>query len=367
VVTEDGKVVGVLSPSDITDAIEVQRWRGAGREPRARRPSPLVWLVVGLLILVAASLLYRPPYLVISPGSAFDVGGDVRISGTRLTPLHGRYLATTVRLRQESGLGTLIAAIRPDREVVSAARVLPRGISPTRYFEQQHAIYQESQRLAAAAAARAEGLPVRIDGSGAQVVDVVRDSPAAQALRPGDVIVAVDGRRIATVQQLQDTVRSRPAGSRFMLTVERGGQRVQVVLRSARLPSLTTGVGIGVAAQTRDLRVDLPFKISFRDRPEVGGPSAGLVYALAIADLLAPADYAAGRMVAATGTISADGTVGPVGGVAEKAITARKAGAGEFLVPAQEVDDARQAEVSGLQILGVDRLQRALQVLTPTS
>lgn len=324
-----------------------------------------MWLVVGLVILVAAALLYRPPYLVISPGTAFDISGDVTISGTKVTRLHGHYLAATVRLSQDSALGTLIAALRPDREVVPASQVLPSGVSPSRYFEQQRAIYQESQRLAAGAAAMAVGMPVRIQGSGAEVVDVVRGSPAAATLHPGDVIVAVDGQRIATVQQLQDRVRSRPTGSRFALTVERGGGRVEVTLRSAHLSNLAAGAGIGVAAQTRNLKVSLPFRISFRDRPEVGGPSAGLVYALTIADLLAPADYADGRTIAATGTIGVDGDVGPVGGVTEKAIGVRGAGASEFLVPAQEIGDARRADVSGLQVQGVDRLQGALRLLAP--
>jgi PDZ domain-containing protein len=157
-------------------------------------------------------------------------------------------------------------------------------------------------------------------------------------------------------------VRSRPAGTVFDLTVERGGRTMTVRVPSADLPSVAEGVGLGIAGDTRGLKIDLPFEVSFADRPEVGGPSAGLVHALAIADLLDQADHAGGQTVAATGTIDVDGNVGPVGGVPEKAITVKDAGADLFLVPQDEVDEARHVE--DLPVRGVERLEEALRVLS---
>jgi Lon-like protease len=240
-------------------------------------------------------------------------------------------------------------------------RVLPEGIDPREYAASQRQVFHESRRLAAAAAARAAGLPVRISGSRVRVVDVLPDSPAAGVLRPGDTIVAVEGKRADDASELRELVQARPAGSRLRLELE-GGRRV--VLSSARLPGMSGGVGIGVAIETRDLRIDLPFQVRFRDRPDVGGPSAGLAYALAIADLLDRQDYASGRTVAATGTIQPDGEVGEVGGVEQKAIAAERAGARLFLVPRGELQEAGGA---GLRVEGVDRLEQALRLLTPAA
>ena len=105
--------------------------------------------------------------------------------------------------------------------------------------------------------------------------------------------------------------------------------------------------------------MDLPFQVRFSERPDVAGPSAGLAYALAIADLLDQGDYARGRTVAATGTIQVDGDVGVVGGVEQKALAAERDGADLFLVPSAEA--ARGAD---LRVQGVGRLEQALALLS---
>lgn len=363
VVTDHGRVVGILSATDIAHTLEVEQARGLAPEPGSRRAGLLVWALVGLVILVAVGLLYRPPLLVIAPGDTFAVGPDVTINGAPVTPLNGTYLAATVTLERQTALGTLLSAVRPDREVVRASAVLPAGVPPQEYFRQQHALYEQSRRLAAAAAAQAAGLPVEVSGDGVRVRQIASGSPASGKLRPGDVIVAVDGQPVDTVQQLQELVRSRMVGSRFHLGVERGGERMLVEVTSARLPDLAETVGLGLLVETRNLRVDLPFRIQFPERQDVGGPSAGLVHALAIADLLSAEDYADGQTVAATGTIGVDGTVGPVGGVTEKAVAAQDDGAEVFLVPAEEVEQAREAGLSGLDVQGVRDLERALRLL----
>jgi S1-C subfamily serine protease len=92
-------------------------------------------------------------------------------------------------------------------------------------------------------------LPVTISGSGVRVTQVAEGVPAAEVLRPDDVIGAVDGQRVQTLQQLQRIVRSHPAGTSFDLTVERGGQTVQVQVQSAELPDVAGGVGLGIAAE----------------------------------------------------------------------------------------------------------------------
>jgi PDZ domain-containing protein len=155
-------------------------------------------------------------------------------------------------------------------------------------------------------------------------------------------------------------VRSSPAGTEFDVTVERDSRTLDLRLRSARLSGAAEGtVGVGVFITTRDFDVRLPFKIDFRAR-EIGGPSAGLIYALAITDLLDEQDYADGRKIAATGTMDIDGSVGAVGGVAPKAVAVEDAGADVFLVPDREVDDVI---IESLNVRGVSDLEDALRVL----
>jgi PDZ domain-containing protein len=359
VVDDGGREVGVLTSADILRAVQLERLRPGVPEQPAR--SLAVWLVVGLAIVVAAGALYHPPYVVIEPGESFDVSGDVTISGTPTEEPSGRYLLTSVRVRRSNAFGTLWAAWRTDREVLAVDDVLPEGIAPDAYAEWQRDLFADSRQLAAVAAARAAGLEASVTGSGAEVIGVVRSAPAASAVQPGDVIVAVDGQPITTADELRAAVAGHRAGARFTLALERDGERSEVTVRSARLPQVSGGTGLGLLADTRDLRAVLPFRIRFRDRPDVGGPSAGLAYALAISDMLDTADDARRRAVAATGTVDAEGDVGEVGGVAEKAVAADSAGADVLIVPADETDDARR--VSDLPVYGADELAQALRLL----
>lgn len=357
VVIDRGQLVGLVSTRDVVREVEVAR---ASPEPDApHRSGVAVWVVVVLVVLGAAAALYHPPYVVIAPGTAEDVSDDLTIRGVPVTAINGSYLMTSVQLSQPSALRAVVAVLRPDREVLPLTSVIPRGTDPRDYARVQRSIFQESRMLAAAAAGRSLGLPVSITGQGARVVEVLGGSPAAGVLRPGDVIVEIDGQALTRARDLGPAIRSQPAGSVFNLTVIRDGRRLATEVESKALPRLSGGVGFGVAVQTENLDVKLPFEIEF-SRRDVGGPSAGLAYAMAIADALDQRDYAAGRKLAATGTIDVDGDVGPVGGVPQKATAADQARADLFLVPAQEVEEAHQP---GLPVKGVETLDQALAAL----
>ena len=356
-VVDEGRLVGLLSGTDIVRAIELG---GARRPPEpGRRAGLLVWAVVAVLILGAGAALYHPPYVVIAPGQAVDAVEDITIDGIPVTPVNGSYLLTSVSLGQPSALRLLVAALHPEREVLPVSAVIPRGVQPGDFSRRQRAVFRESQMHAAVAAARSQGLPVSVTGTGIGVVDVLRDSPAADSLRVGDVIVEVDGQPVTEAPALAQIVSSRPAGTSFAVTIERDGQRVERRVTSRQLPQLSGGVGLGISIETRGLEADLPFTISFAERA-VGGPSAGLAYALAIADMLSARDYAAGRVIATTGTIEPDGGVGPVGGVKQKAEAAEQAGAELFLVPGDEVQEAPGADIP---VRGVQSLEQALRTL----
>lgn len=359
-VVEDGRLVGILSISDVVRALEIEQARGPGDEPTSRRAGLLVWLVVATAILVVAGFLYRPPLVVLSPGVTLDVSQDISITGTTVDRNEGEYLLTSVRLERRNALGLLFTAVTSDDEIVSAAELVPEGTESEEFARQQREIFRQSQVLAAAAAARATGMDVAIEGAGAVVEDVIPASPAAGNLRSGDVIVEVNDTRVGLATDLQSILRSRPAGTRFAVTIERGGERMTIEIRTARLSAASeTIVGLGVVVSTRDFEVNLPFDVEFRERA-IGGPSAGLIYALAIADMLEPADLARGRTIAASGTIDVDGGVGAIGGVEAKADAVIDAGGDIFFVPEGQVDLVR---VEGLDVRGIARLEEALRAL----
>ncbi len=370
VVVDDGCVVGILDEGDVALALDRARPSlaspgegagGAGGPGRVggvgrvgRRAGLAAWVVVAGLCLVTGAALYRPPYVVVSAGPVVDVTGDVSVAGVPVTAVNGRYLVTSVEVRRTSALGTLVAAVRDGRRVVpssQAAEYSGGANSP--------GLSRETRLLAAAAAARAQGLPATVAGTGSRVVAVRPGSPAAGLLRAGDVILAVDGRPVTQAGELTELVAGRLPGSGLLLTVDRGGRIAGVIVGGG--PGPGPDAGIGITVETRDLVVELPFEVRFAGRAP-GGAGAGLAYALAIADLLSTTDLAHGRTIAVAGRVlDAGGHVGPAGGIETRAGAADRAGASLFVVPESEVDGARRA---GLQVEGVESLARALEVLS---
>lgn len=364
VVVKDGSIVGILSISDVAKALELEQARGIAPEPGARKAGPVVWVVVSLLILLAASAFVRPPVAVVAPATAIDVSGDVTISGVDTAEITGQYLLLGVSVGQPSALGVLYAIVHPSREIVPMSAVLPEDVSDREFIERQEGLFRESQMLAAAAAAEAAGMDVTREGSGALVAGVMPGTPAAEVLDEGDVITAIDGNPVHLATDLRNAVAGRPPQTRFALTVERGDETVQVEISSARLDAQRGAPpALGVLIETLDLDIQLPFEIDFRERA-VGGPSAGLLYALVIADMLDPEDLAAGRTIGASGTINNEGRVGPVGSLNQKAEAAGAEGAEILLVPQQEVGFVQDAR--GMTVRGVESLQDALATLGGT-
>jgi PDZ domain-containing secreted protein/Zn-dependent protease/CBS domain-containing protein len=356
-IMEGQRLVGIISISDFARAIEAEQ----SRAPRTRRAGSLVSAVVVILLLIAAAALYHPPLLVLEPGQTLDVSRDITITGVKTDEVEGRYLLTSVRLARPTGLGT-IAAFVTGREVVALSQVLPEGTDAGEYFRQQRQIFRQSRLFAAAAAAEEVGLDVAVEGSGVVVESVLPGSPASKVLRPDDVIVRLDGSAVKIASQMQEAIRARPPGTRFRLVVERANRSrpLRVVVRSAALAGTAVPqTGIGVLISTRDFNVDLPFEVQFRDR-RIGGPSAGLAYALAISDMLRPDDFVQGAIVGATGTIDIEGRVGPVGGLRAKAQALEDARADLFLVPEQEIGEVAE---SGVETRGVADLRQAIEVL----
>lgn len=342
-----------------TDQGEVTPGPAVNRiRPRRRRwmAGKLALVVVGLLLIV--SVVYRPPYLVIAPGPVVDLTNDISIEGVPSRRPEGTFLLVSVRFERLSALKTAAALLNPELDVVPESSFIKPGVSDAEYFRLQKAVFLESQMTAAAAAARASGMPVTLQGQGARISNIFKGSPAQGRLRVGDLITAAGGAPIRVVSDLTALTTLQPAGTVFDLQLVRRGKQLKLKVSSARLKGFNaTGTGIGVITTTEGLKVDLPFRVRFRDQ-DLAGPSAGLVYALTMVDMLGRAEVAGNRVIAASGSIQLDGRVGLVGGLEQKSIAARRAGAQLFLVPKAEID-----RVPNGTVRGVESLEDALSVL----
>lgn len=358
VVLSGDRLAGIISMADVARAIEIEEIR-SGTPPQPRRRRLRLLLIVGAL--AGAAYLYTPPFVTFGPGAAFDVTKDITITGMKSDEVDGEYVLTSVAVEQPNVLGVFAALIQ-GRDLLPLSSVVPTDVDPEEFFEHQEALFKEAQTIAAAAAAKAAGLDVKPNGKGALIEAVSAGAPAEDKLEANDVVVAIDGKPIRLADELSRTIRARPVGTTFRLDVQRGRTERTVEVKSAT--GIVRGApGIGVLVSTKDFDVDLPFEVKFRER-DIGGPSAGLTYALAVYDLIEDSDLAEGRIIATTGTMDIEGGVGPIGGVEQKTEAAKRANADLFLVPKDEVADVPgSGDGSDLEVVGVATLADALDAL----
>jgi PDZ domain-containing protein len=295
------------------------------------------------------------PYDTLAPGSARAVNDAIEVVGHPSYPPLGKVFYTTVAVRERVNPYEALAGwIDPAVEVVPETRV--RGRVPPEEFRRLNVEAMADSKTTAQVLALRE-LGYANLGAGAEVVDVQPDLPASSILKPADVIVAIDGQTITTSSDAVAAIRARAPGDTLRIRVKRGDAPpldVEAVLGGSEGRPI-----LGVRLSTK---IQLPFEINI-DSGRVVGPSAGLAYGLELLNLLTPGELTGGRSVAVTGELLTDGTVGPVGGVAQKAVTVRRAGIKVFIVPKQNEAEARANAGSGLEIRGVGSFDEALKAL----
>lgn len=317
--------------------------------------------VLLVLLVVATGALYTVPAndFIFTPGHANPLQDKVRVEGAR--PAAGDIFYVDVFVRRATWLEQLLPFTQPEgADVFTEHQVLPPGVTEEERDRQNAVDMEESERIASAVALQALGYDVRIEPTGVRVATVFTDGPAASRLETYDVIVAVDGKRTLTPDQLRAEIGRRRPGEPVRLTVERNGETVDVTVPTIASPEEPERPIVGIEVSQK-ANIDIPIKVDI-DLGDVGGPSAGLPFALEIARMLGK-DVARGCEVAATGELALDGSVVPIGGVKQKTIGARRTGVDVFLVPAGEnAEDARKY-AKGLPIIPVESYQQALQRL----
>ena len=334
-----------------------------------RRMMKMTAAVVLTLVIIATAtgFLFKTDYVAFVPGSSRDTEPFLVVEGIEDFPSDGELHLTTVRVRDRVSLwGYLWYQLDGDAELVERSRVFGE-----RTAEENKELNLErmasSKDLATAVALERLGYST-IVSDGVFVLQTVEDTPAAELLERGDVIVGVEGDKVFSPTQLVEAIGSRTPGDFITMTVERiNGVVEEIPVTLAARDDDPNRAFLGVSTSERvDLDLDVGFTVMLGS-DNIGGPSAGLAFTLAILDQLTAGELTGGERVAVTGTIQVDGSVGSVGGVEQKAAAVRDAGITTFIVPSAleepTIQLVRDAAGPGVTIIPVDDLDGAIDAL----
>jgi Lon-like protease len=329
-----------------------------GRRKSATRPGlvPAVLLTATFVAIAIAAVLtfVGLPYVVMSPGPATNILGKVdgkpllSVQGAPTYPTSGTLDFTTVSVDGGPGVRVTVydlaqAWLSGSQEILPEEQVFPPQQSEKDAQEEGAAEMAGSQSVATATALRAIGTAVP---EMVVIAGVPDDSPSKGAFEADDVLVSIDGEPASSSDAVRAAVQRHQPGDSFPVVVRRDGKEQTVTAKTGEVDGRTV-MGVGLR-----LDYDLPVDVTLRTG-NVGGPSAGLMFSLAIYDALTPGELTGGKNIAGTGTMDDAGTVGPIGGIRQKLVGARRAGADYFLAPADNCDDVVGNVPDGLTVVKV--------------
>ncbi len=335
------------------------------RTSLGRRLARAAFYAATAAIVAWAAFVVPLPLVEYVPGTPTSIPTLIELDGIETFDLDGDVQLLTVLLRQQPTVPSLGAVLSPDRSLVRYDEVYPPGTDRSEVLRLERERFARQFDIAVAVGAAAAGVETELVTE-VVVVQVLPGSPASGNLAPGDVVVAVDGAPLASAEQLQAISRTGQEGDELTLTVRHAGEEREVTLQLATFGGVTEP-RLGIAIQTAVDEARLPFEVSLREGTRIGGPSAGLMTAVTVYDLLTADDLLRGRLIAGTGSLDADGRVGPVGGIPAKLRAAEAEGAELVLVPAVQLDLALETAPDGLVVVGVDHLDEALELLAAAS
>ncbi len=344
--------------------------------PRSRRRLRTGWTLVAAGIVGALVFSFIPsPYVIERPGPVFDTLGEVSVDGEAVPlisipaeetyPTEGSLSMLTVnvvgnRESRPNWFEVISSWGNPSRAVLPLDEVFPPGRSVEQSNEQSAVDMQNSQKDAIAASLTELGYPLEATLT---VAGFSPDSPSDGILMEGDEILRVNGEDPLDVTQLRSIIAENGTQSPVTIDITRASSPETVEVTPQENPG---GDGNPIVGITVGADYDFPFEVKIQ-LEKVGGPSAGMMFALGIIDKLTPGALNGGQDIAGTGTITVDGSVGPIGGIRQKLYGAKDDGAEFFLAPAANCDEVAGNIPDGLTVFAVGTLDEALAALEVVS
>lgn len=326
-----------------------------------RRIITLIAALVPVLVLGVVGSAVTVPFVALGPGPTFNTLGEVdgkqvvAIHNAEVDPTSGHLNMTTVSVRDGLNIFEAFGLWVDGRYgLVPRAEIYPPGVSRDTVDQSNQADFQQSEDNAELAALNFLDRPTEV-----KVRVVADDAPAKAVLHEGDQLVSVNNKPVGTSQDVIDAVQGAAPGTTIPMVIRRDGGEQTVQVKLGARPDDSTKAYLGITPQAVAVG---PMEVDF-NLADIGGPSAGLMFSLALVDKLSPGELNGGRFVAGTGTIDPAGKVGPIGGIQYKMIAARDAGAETFLVPADNCNEARQRTPEGLKLVKVENLAGAVAAL----
>lgn len=297
------------------------------------------------------------PYYAYSPGPVGDALGSVVVeTGVTTYPTADGLFFLTVSAQEINLYEMIVAGFDPAVDVVRRERVRPPDLTDEEFRQRGLSQMDQAIQTAVGEALARLGSATDVRPGGVEVVDLLRDDDLFEV---GDMLVQVEGTAVGGVDELRPLLEGAAVGDRVEVVVLRAGEEVPLTVDLIPSPDDAGRPLLGIVARTR-----YPITI---ETGNIGGPSAGMMYTLALIDLLGPGDLTRGRIVAGTGTIEKGGRVGSIGGIRQKVVAAEAAGAEIMFVPAANFDEANTAPRSEMELVPVASLDEALEFLESLS
>jgi PDZ domain-containing protein len=316
--------------------------------------------VAGLVLaaIVGALLILPSDDYIFLPDKAHPVAPLITVPGGH-DPTHGGIYFVDIKLRKAKLIERLFGGLHEGADLYPASEINPPGGGEAERRQIDIQDMLNSQEVAAAVALRADGKKVVQTPIGATVDQVVSGTPAVGRLDPDDIITAIDGKPVKTPGDVITVMAGHKPGDTVAFSIRRVGAARVVTVKTIPEPATDRAV-VGITLRPA-VDIHLPVDVTI-NAGDVGGPSAGLAFALGILQELGR-NIVRGHKIAATGEILPDGSVGSIGGVKQKTIGARQAHVDAFLVPAG--DNAQEAKryAHGLRIIAVKNFPQALRAL----
>ena len=318
------------------------------------------------IILITYTFLIFPfgfaksEYYFMSPGPPYQ--WNIEIENVETYEYEGNLYQLTVRRDEANYFVYAWARLNNQIDLYPREVILPDGVTPQELSQISIQNMVTSENVAIAVALDSLDYEIESEGDGVLVVGLLDDSPVKDKLIKDDLIIGINNQMVRSTSEFISMLRTYEIGDVVNIELIRNEQELSIETKLIEHVEYENEPMVGFLASTPNQQFIFPFEVDI-ETGNVGGPSAGMMMALNVYNLLTEDDITNGKKIAGTGTIEINGSIGPVGGVKQKVIAAKRANAGLILVPTANYEEANVFADSNTQIVAVDSFDNALNVI----